>query len=471
MRVRADALLSPMTSSSLLRAEEGLPRGVQGAADPRFANVIRIFAGLFPGRRFGGGALSVYIDGKPVVDVWTGWSDRDGEVPWAANTGAMVFSATKGVAATVVHRLVDRGLLAYDTPVAEYWPEFGANGKSDITVRDVLRHRSGLSHLKGVTKEDLLDHLLMEQRLAAAPADHLRGWPAYHALTYGWLVSGLCRAVTGMGMRDLIRDELARPLNTDGLHLGRPPAGSPTKVAQILAPQSARPNPVFNFVAPKVAGLPFSGALGSMYLPGIKSLVQGDIPFLDGEVPAANGVVTGRGLARMYAAIANGGVIDGERVPVTGTRGRSDRQAEGVARFEPRGADAVPSRLSRIAHSRAAEGLRPHRSRRNTRLGRSVHRQRLRLCPQPAADADGVRYGFVRGVGEARFAMPSPPRAATAPCRCRGTERRIMTLLTRTAHGRSEWRADARLSSGWKLECRRRFRQHAFVNPRSRILR
>ena len=292
--------------------ERVCPRGVQGAADPRFANVVRIFAGLFPGRRFGGGALSVFIDGKPVVDVWTGWSDRDGEVPWAANTGAMVFSATKGVAATVVHRLVDRGLLAYDTPVAEYWPEFGANGKADITVRDVLRHRSGLSHLKGVTKEDLLDHLIMEQRLAEAPVDHLRGRPAYHALTFGWLVSGLCRAVTGMGMRDLVRDEVARPLNTDGLHLGRPPVGSPTKVAQILAPQFTRPTPVFDFVAPKIAGLPFSGALGSMYFPGIKSLVQGDIPFLDGEVPAANGVVTGRGLAKMYAAIANGGVIDGE---------------------------------------------------------------------------------------------------------------------------------------------------------------
>jgi CubicO group peptidase (beta-lactamase class C family) len=60
-----------------------------------------------------------------------------------------------------------------------------------------------------------------------------------------------------------------------------------------------------------VAGLPLSGALGAMYFPGIKSLVQGDIPFLDGEIPAANGVVTARGLARMYAAIANGGSIDG----------------------------------------------------------------------------------------------------------------------------------------------------------------
>jgi CubicO group peptidase (beta-lactamase class C family) len=178
-------------------------------------------------------------------------------------------------------------------------------------VRDLLRHRSGLSHLKGVSKDELLNHHLMEEKLAAASVDRLQGWPAYHALTYGWLLSGLARSVTGAGMRDLIRQEVAAPLNTDGLHLGRPPADATTKVAQILAPQSSRGNPVFDFVAPKVAGLPLSGAFGAMFFPGIKSFVQGDIPFLDGEVPAANGVVTARGLAKMYAAIANGGSIDG----------------------------------------------------------------------------------------------------------------------------------------------------------------
>jgi CubicO group peptidase (beta-lactamase class C family) len=274
---------------------------------------MRVFAGLFPGRRFGGGALSVFIEGEPVVDVWTGWSDRDGQQLWTADTGAMVFSATKGVATTVVHRLVDRGLLAYDEPVAAYWPEFGANGKDDITVRDLLRHRTGLAHLNGVSRDEILDHELMEQRLAAAQSDHQRGRPAYHALTYGWLLSGLTRAVTGQGMRELIRTEVAEPLDTDGIHLGRPPAGSPTTVAQILAPQGTQRTPVLDFVAPRVAGLPLSGAIGSMFFPGIKSLVQGDIPFLDGEVPAANGVVTARGLAKMYAAIANGGAIGGQQ--------------------------------------------------------------------------------------------------------------------------------------------------------------
>lgn len=300
-----------MTKASLLRAGEGLPRGVQGAADARFGTVVRMFDRLFPGRRFGGGALAVFVDGKPVVDVWTGYSDRAGECFWRADTGAMVFSATKGVAATVIHRLVDRGLLSYDEPVATYWPEFGANDKDRITVRDVLRHRAGLSRLQGVSKDELLDHQAMEAKLAGARVDHLHGLPAYHALTLGWLLSGLARSVTGKGMRELIREEVARPLNTDGLHLGRPPADAPTKVAQILVPQSVRANPMFNLVAPKVAGLPLSAGFGAMFFPGVKSLVQGDIPFLDGEVPAANGVVTARGLAKMYAAIANDGRIDG----------------------------------------------------------------------------------------------------------------------------------------------------------------
>ena len=84
----------------------------------------------------------------------------------------MVFSASKGVASTVLASARrPRAARSYDAPVAQYWPEFGANGKASITVRDMLRHRAGLSHLKGVSKEELLDHRLMEERIAAAPVD------------------------------------------------------------------------------------------------------------------------------------------------------------------------------------------------------------------------------------------------------------------------------------------------------------
>lgn len=303
-----------MTGVKTRERSAALPRGIQGAADSNFACTVQGFARLFPGRRYGGGALSIYLHGEPVVDVWTGYADRRGTQYWNADTGAMVFSVTKGIASTVIHRLADRGLIDYDTPVAEYWPEFGANGKARITVRDMMQHRAGLSHLNGCTKAELLDHQVMEQRVAAASCNKLLfGHQAYHALTYGWLMSGLGRAVTGKGMRDLIREELAEPLNTDGLHLGRPPANAPTRAAQILAPQGTLANPVFNFVAPRVAALGVSGMFGSMYFPGMKAVVQGDTPFLDAEIPAANGVATARSLAKMYGAIANGGRIEGKQ--------------------------------------------------------------------------------------------------------------------------------------------------------------
>jgi CubicO group peptidase (beta-lactamase class C family) len=306
----------------------GAGHRVSGTADPNFSCAVRGFASTFPGRRFGGGALAVYLDGQPVVDVWTGWSDRRGRLPWRADTAPMVFSATKGMTSTVVHRLADRGMIDYEAPVAEYWPEFGANGKSALTVREVMRHRAGLSGLRGATKEDLLDHLVMEERLAAAAPGRLLGKPAYHAMTYGWLMSGLARAVTGKGMRALIREELAQPLRTDGLHLGRPPAEAPTRVAEIITPQSVPGIPALNYAVVKL-GTRLSGGFRSMYFDGLMAAVQGDVPLLDAEMPAANGVTTARALARMYGAIANGGEIDGTRFLsreiVAGLTGRPSR--------------------------------------------------------------------------------------------------------------------------------------------------
>jgi CubicO group peptidase (beta-lactamase class C family) len=329
--------------------QTALPANVHGAADPNFAWAVRAFAAMFPGRRYGGGALAVYLDGRPVVDVWTGWSDRAGRVPWSADTGAMVFSATKGAASTVIHRLVDRGLIDYDAPVADYWPEFGANGKAAITVRQLLGHRVGLTHLRGASRAELLDHEAMEARMAAATPGREYGKPAYHALTYGWLISGLARAVTGAGMRSLFRTELAAPMDSDGLHLGRPPAGSPTVTAQIIMPQRSRRNRVVDFLAPKAAaGLPY-GALGAIYFPGVMDTVRGGIPFLDTEAASLNGVATARGLARLYGALANGGRIDGtqflSRRLVDGLSGRHTIELDrtvGVPLAFHQGYHAVP---------------------------------------------------------------------------------------------------------------------------------
>src|SRR3712207_2196893 len=177
--------------------------------------------GRLVGRGAGGGAMVVRQRGETVADLAVGWTDAARTKRWTADTLAISFSTTKGVASTVVHRLVERWLLGYDDPVAEHWPEFAAGGKERVTVRDLLTHRAGLHSVRAVAEraEDLLDHLAMEERLAArtvrAPTDR----SAYHAITYGWLVAGLLRQLTGRGMGELVDAEVARPLGLDGLHI------------------------------------------------------------------------------------------------------------------------------------------------------------------------------------------------------------------------------------------------------------
>ncbi|WP_067564950.1 serine hydrolase domain-containing protein [Nocardia acidivorans] len=294
-----------------------LPPGVGGYATPEFGPLVRTFARLMGGRPGSGGALTVHLRGTPLVEIWTG--DSAPATAWTADTGAVVFSATKGIAATVIHRLADRGLIDYDTPVAAYWPEFAANGKERITVRHLLSHRAGLSGLPAIAAglDDILDHRLMEQRLAAAKPDHLLGTPTYHALTYGWLLAGLARAVTGRGMAELFRTEIAEPLGTDGIHLGRPPATSATTAATLHGGGLA-------FVGTTYVSLvlgrsySFPGALGAaaraLFLPGLEEFLEGDTPpILDTELPAGNGVCTATGLATLYGALANGGMSQGRR--------------------------------------------------------------------------------------------------------------------------------------------------------------
>ena len=102
------------------------------------------------------------------------------------------------MASTVIHRLADRGLIDYDVPVAEYWPEFGANGKSEITVRDVMRHRAGLSSARSAGNVNFLTTITWRSGLPQRRSAGISVSPLYHALTYGWLLSGLARSVTGM---------------------------------------------------------------------------------------------------------------------------------------------------------------------------------------------------------------------------------------------------------------------------------
>ncbi len=288
-----------------------LPAGVRGTADPRFRSIAKAFGRIFA-RGGKGGALSVYLDGSPVVDICAGTSDRAGKILWDKDTGTIPYSTSKGIASTVIHRLADRNLLDYDAPIAEYWPAFGENGKSAITARDALTHRAGLSGLSGIagSLDDILDHRRMEERLAAAKPDRYLGAPAYHALTYGWLVAGIARSITGKGMAELFRTEVADPLGVDGIHLGRPPASAPTKAAELVGSVDVFGRRVAQLLTPVAARVPgpLYGTVRTMFVPRVEDLFRGDDPpILNAEMPAANAVATASGLATLYSAIACGG--------------------------------------------------------------------------------------------------------------------------------------------------------------------
>jgi CubicO group peptidase (beta-lactamase class C family) len=282
-----------------------------------------------------GGALVVRAGDRVLADLRIGWEDRARSRLWQRETQALVFSATKGAAAMVLHRLADRGELAYDEPVASFWPEFAAAGKGRITVRELLSHRAGLHDVQAVasTPWELLDHLLMEERLAAAQPQLPPGRPAYHAFTFGWLASGLARAITGKGMRELFRTELAEPLDTTGIEIGGPPRPRPELIGHSLRLYTS----LGNVGTPLLGWLPMTKAgLRALLAPGFARLCRGpDPPIWHTEMPAINGALSADGLARLYAPLANRGVTPG------GVRFLSEEAVEELGRVQTRDWDRV----------------------------------------------------------------------------------------------------------------------------------
>jgi CubicO group peptidase (beta-lactamase class C family) len=295
-----------------------LPANVRGHAGPGFGRVADLFAKLVDRSRGGGGALVVRLRGETVLDLSTGWADRAQTRPWKPETLALSFSTTKGIASTVIHRLAERGELSYDEPVAAYWPEFAAGGKGRVTVRDLMTHRAGLWSVRAVAEraEDLLDHLAMEERLAARAVQAPTDRSAYHAITYGWLIAGLARRVTGgRGLAELVRTEVAEPLGVEGLHIGvnetarefiAEPVGSALRHLEAAS----------RYITPVMTGIKGTRAAhDALIAPGFHELFEGSEPSIwNTEMPAVNGALSAEALARMYGALANGGADSGARL-------------------------------------------------------------------------------------------------------------------------------------------------------------
>ncbi|VDM20266.1 unnamed protein product, partial [Wuchereria bancrofti] len=191
-----------------------------------------------------GAAISIYQDNELVVDLQGGYADASSLRPWTSDTRTVVFSATKAVSALCIALLVDRGQLQYSDRICQFWPEFGQNGKENITVGWIMNHRAGLAAFgEPVTKEDALDHekvaeIIVRQKPNWRPGQiKCSGTKAgYHAITYGWLVDQIIRHVDfkHRGIGTFFKQEIAEKFGID-FHFGLPSEEEHT-VSRLTAP-------------------------------------------------------------------------------------------------------------------------------------------------------------------------------------------------------------------------------------------
>ena len=139
-----------------------------------------------------GACVSIVIEGETVVDLWGGYKDLKRTQPWDKNTITCMMSVTKACAAICLLTLVDRGRIDLEETVSHYWPEFGKNGKENISVRTLISHQSGVIYSDGAPAGSLWGEGIVERALE----DDIPQWDpgtagSYHSFTYGPLILSL----------------------------------------------------------------------------------------------------------------------------------------------------------------------------------------------------------------------------------------------------------------------------------------
>ncbi len=285
--------------------------GIEGRCDERFAAVGREFERNFAERSELGASLCVIVAGETVVDLWGGVADPARGTPWQRDTLSIVFSCTKAAVALCAHVLASRGKLDLDAPIRELWPELAHDDLSDATVRMALDHTLGLPAFRtpleagGCTRWDY-----MIERLEAEPPFWKPGTRhGYHMLNFGWTVGELVRRASGRPLGDFFREAIAQPLGLD-FWIGLPEAHEPR-----LAPIS------FQAPAPGADLGEFTRTL-LMQPQSLQALALLNTGGFDpnsrachaAQIGGGGGITNARGLAGMYAPLANDGEHRGVRL-------------------------------------------------------------------------------------------------------------------------------------------------------------
>jgi len=253
--------------------------------------------------------VAAYVNGKLVVNAWAGVADFQSGRPVGEDTLFPVFSTTKGMVATIIHLLAERGQLSYDEPISKLWPEFGAHGKEQITLRQALNHTSGIPQMPaGVGFAELCDWDVM----CAKIADLTPLWTPgtrneYHAITYGWILGELARRADGRSFSRLLDEEISRPLGIRTMFAGIPDEVE-SDVATLEEYELEPPQP--DDGAPRSVPVALGPLHAWMNRPDVRRAC----------VPASNGIMNAHAIARHYAALLPGGVDGVELLPAARVR-------------------------------------------------------------------------------------------------------------------------------------------------------
>jgi len=287
---------------------------ISGQCDNRFSSVQEVFRENFDLGDEMGATVAVYLDGKPVVDLWGGNADAAGTIPWGRDTIVNVYSTTKGMTAICAHRLIDQGKLDVDAPVASYWPEFAQAGKAEMPVRYLLSHRAGLPAIKApLPAEAMFNWETMTSALAAQKPWWEPGTRhGYHAITYGFLVGEVVRRITGKTLGAYFHQEVAGPLGAD-FHIGLD-AKHDARTADFIAAPPLPPgetDPMQELIAREPEGV----TAKAMTNPGFAfGVTDNSREWRGAEIPAANGHTNALAVARIYSTLSLGGELDGVRI-------------------------------------------------------------------------------------------------------------------------------------------------------------
>lgn len=257
-----------------------------------------------------GAAISVWQDGKAIVDLSGGYRDARRQHPWTEDTLVLIWSATKGLgSACVLHALQERKI-DIEQRVAEIWPEFAQAGKEQVTLAQLLSHQAGLCALD--RQVDVLDY----EAVIRALEEQKPLWPpgtahGYHARTFGFLSDELVRRLAGKTLSEYWRNIFAQPLALE-VWIGLPESKN-HRVATMYAAKAGKPAEPYRpsgsdkfYVDLATPGTFARKVFTSPHgLPAVSAM--NDPANRAKPIVSFGGIGTASSLAKFYDMLANGG--------------------------------------------------------------------------------------------------------------------------------------------------------------------